>query len=58
MRKPAASLGIKSVDARDMNLLAPNAKDSLYDKNDAGLQYEVKGGVGNKNNLGAENTRT
>lgn len=39
-------------------MMAPNAKDSLYDKNEAGMEYEVKGGVGHKDNLGGENTRS
>lgn len=40
------------------DFMNPNAKDSLYDKNEAGVEYVVKGGVGNKDNLGGENTRS
>jgi hypothetical protein len=53
MRK---EINIKSNDRKMM--MEPNAKDSLYDKNEAGVEYEVKGGVGHKDNLGGENTRT
>lgn len=50
------SINIKTGDRKMM--MEPNAKDSLYDKNEAGVEYEVKGGSGQKNNLGGENTRT
>lgn len=49
---------IKVKESSNMDLMNPNAKDSLYDKNEAGVEYEVKGGVGHKDNLGGENTRS
>ncbi len=49
---------IKCKETMNTALMNPNAKDSLYDKNEAGVEYEVKGGVGHKDNLGGENTRS
>ena len=49
---------IKVKSMENDSIFDPNAKDSLYDKNEAGVEYEVKGGVGHKDNLGGENTRS
>lgn len=46
----------KGEDARTNTLNTPNAKDSLFDKNEPGEEYRVKGGVP-KGNLGGRNTR-